>query len=317
MDQVMSGALARRLLYHLLPWLCLAMAAGSLHAQQGSVQQQGLVQLTDDGFFKQRPVWSPAGDWLLFARHRGSSIFLFLRSADGSQERRLTNGKVPEYDAVISPDGKSVLLAYDKSSPNQGDIDLYALKMGSLDATPLVTTRGELSHEEWPSWSPDGSSFAFTSTRYGNQEVCVAQADGSGETRLTSDPALDAHPAWSPDGSSIAFATDRWGDLEIAMIDRDGKNLRRLTTSGGLDDYPAWSPDGKQIAFVSTRTGNLDIHVMDVEGANVRQITSNPGVDNFPDFSPRGGLTFVSQRKGRFDIYLIENADAIEAACPR
>jgi TolB protein len=287
-----------------LPGFGLALVALCL-GHGAALADEGLERLTTDGFFKQRPNWSPDGQSLVFARHRGSTIFLFLRSVENGQERRLTQGKDPEYDAAFSPDGKRLLLAYDKSSPNQGDIEIYMVGREGQELTPVVTTGQQLSHEEWPSWSPDGQWFAFTTTRYGNQEVCIARADGKDETRLTSDPALDAHPAWSPDGRRIAFATDRWGDLEIAVVDRDGQNLRRLTASRGLDDYPAWSPDGATLAFTSNRGGNLDIYVMDPDGQRVHRMTTNPGVDNFPAFSPSGDLTFVSQRDGGFDVYVL------------
>ena len=37
-----------------------------------------------------------------------------------------------------------------------------------------------------------------THNRDGNTEIYVIEADGSGPTRLTSNPAFDAYPAWSP-----------------------------------------------------------------------------------------------------------------------
>jgi TolB protein len=36
------------------------------------------------------------------------------------------------------------------------------------------------------------------SSRDGNLEVYVMNADGSGQTRLTDNPAADGSPAWSP-----------------------------------------------------------------------------------------------------------------------
>lgn len=266
-----------------------------------------MLRLTEDGLFKQRPAWSPDGQWFVFARHRGSTIYLYLRSADGKEERRLTQTTDPEYDANFSPDGKRLLFAFDKSSPNQGDIDIHLIERETSAVTPVVKTEQQLSHEEWPSWSPDGEWFAFTSTRYGNQELCIARVNGKDETRLTTDPTIDAHPAWSPDGKRIAFATDRWGDLEIAVMDRDGKNLRRVTESRGLDDYPAWSPDGAKLAFASNRDGNFEIYTTDTNGEQPRRATNNPGIDNFPTYSPRGELTFVSQNSGGFDIYLLRD----------
>lgn len=38
----------------------------------------------------------------------------------------------------------------------------------------------------------------FQSDRDGNPEIYVMNADGSGLTRLTDDPANDLSPAWSP-----------------------------------------------------------------------------------------------------------------------
>lgn len=39
---------------------------------------------------------------------------------------------------------------------------------------------------------------AFESDRDGNYEIYVMNADGTGQTRLTNNVALDAVPAWSP-----------------------------------------------------------------------------------------------------------------------
>lgn len=263
------------------------------------------MRLTEDGDFKQRPMWSPDGKWLVFARHHGSTIMLWLRSADGMGEKRLTESKSPEFDAAFAPDSQRLLFAFDKTSPGQGDVEIFAVGLDGKDPQPSSITKGALSHEEWPSWSPDGKRYALTSTRYGNQELCVATVDGSQEIRLTSDPAIDAHPAWSPDGKRIAFATNRWGDMELALIDPDGRNLTRLTENAGLDDYPAWSPDGRSLAFTSNRDGNFEIYLVDADGRNPRNATNYAGIDNFATFSPRGELTWVSQRQGRFDLFIL------------
>jgi TolB protein len=263
------------------------------------------VRITRDGLFKQRPAWSPDGKLLVFSRHRGDKIFVFLCKADGSDERRLTERADPEYDAVWSPDGKRLALALDKASPNQGDMEVYTVDLAGKDLRPVATTQGQLSHEESPAWSPDGKWIAYTSTRHGNQELYLARPDGKDEKRLTSDPATDAHPAWAPDGKHIAFATDRWGDLEIALLEVEAGKLTRLTTSRGLDDYPAWSPDGKRIAFTSNRDRNLEIYVMAPDGKGPTNATRHSGIDNFPAWTPDGRLTWVSNRRGGFDVYVL------------
>src|SRR5436309_2237649 len=67
-----------------------------------SLAVEPLVRLTIDGHLKQRPAWSPDGGSLAFTRHQGATIFLYLRAADGSQEKRLTTRDAPECDAVWS-----------------------------------------------------------------------------------------------------------------------------------------------------------------------------------------------------------------------
>jgi TolB protein len=277
--------------------LCLITALpSSLNAKEPSWQR-----LTTDGLLKQRPVWSPDGRRLVFARHAGSTIFLFLRDLETGKEERLTTRTDPEFDAVFSPDGTSLLFSFDKASPNQGDIEVYRLLLADRSLTPVATNK-TLSHEEWPSFSPDGKRFAFTSTRDGQQEVYTASVEGGEWTRLTSDPGIDAHPAWSPDGKSIAFSTNRWGDLEIALIQPDGAGLKRLTESRGLDDYPSWSSDSQRLAWTSNRDGNFEIYVQPL-GGQPTNITQSPSLENFPAWTPDGRIGFISNRHGGFEIY--------------
>jgi TolB protein len=267
------------------------------------------MRLTTDGLLKQRPAWSPDGAWLTFTRHQGSSIRLYLRPADGGAEKRLTAGQDPEMDAAWSPASTRLAFTFDKTVPNQGDLDIHVIGVDGDGQRPVLASPGKLSQEEWPSWSPADQRLAVSSTRDGNQEIYVVREDGSDLRRLTSDPAIDAHPAWSPDGKQIVFATSRWGDLELAVMDADGGNLVRLTASPGLDDYPTWSPDGRALAFTSNRTGNFEIFTCEPDGSNPQNVTRSPGIDNFPCWTPSGDITFVSNRDGGFDLYTQRRQD--------
>ena len=265
-------------------------------------------RLTTDSLDKQRPVWSPDGSKLLFARHEsgGSAIWLYtMKPGDRSSLKRLTERKAPEYNGVYSPGGSRVLFASITLSGTQGNLDIATINADGSGLRMVVgDTEGKLSHQDWPSWSPDGKRFAFTSTHEGNQEVYTAAADGSDRVRLTQNPGQDAHPCWSPDGSRIAFATDRWGGFELASVKPDGSGLERITMSRGLDDYPAYSPDVKRIAFVSNRDGQFEIYVANSDGTKPVNISRHPLRDTFPTWTPDGkGVTFVSDRDGGGDIY--------------
>jgi TolB protein len=273
----------------------------------------GLRRLTTDGREKQRPAWSPDGSTLAFARHEsvgtfGASIFEYLLDPREPQSpRRLTSRELPEYHAVFSPDGSRLLLVVVAQSGTQGNLDIALI---SRDGTHLKIVAGDvggkLSHQDWPSWSPDGSRFAYSSTHEGNPEIYLANVTGDGVTRLTQSPGYDAHPCFTPDGTRVVFTTDRWGGLELASTATDGTDLTRLTTSPGLDDFPAVSPDGRRIAFVSNRDGNFEIYVAKLDGSDPTNLTRSPARDTEPTWTPDGaGITFLSNRMGGVDLYTI------------
>jgi TolB protein len=267
-----------------------------------------LVRLTHDGLDKQRPSWAPGGRRLLFARHESGGSHIWQYVLDVTQPaipaRRLTDRKAPEYNGVFSPDGTKVLFAAISISGTQGNLDIAAVNADGTMLKTIIGDGGQLAHQDWPSWSPDGRRFTFSSTHEGNQEIYIAAAAGTDLVRLTQSPGLDAHPCWSPDGQSIAFATDRWGGLELAALRPDGTGLVRLTRSHGLDDYPVYSPDGKRLAFVSNRDGQFEVYLSASDGSRPFNLSQHPLRDTFPAWTPDGrGVTFVSNRDGAFDIY--------------
>lgn len=55
-------------------------------------------------------------------------------------------------------------------------------------------------------------------TRDGNPEIYVMNADGSDAERLTNNSGFDGQPAWSPDGTEIAFSAARSAAIHVAYI---------------------------------------------------------------------------------------------------
>jgi TolB protein len=91
-----------------------------------------------------------------------------------------------------------------------------------------------------PAWSPDGARIAFESWTNANWDIHVINADGTGLTRLTTQPRFDGSPRWSPDAERIAFTSDRDGSLDIWVMNADGSNPVNLTPrSPALEGDPS------------------------------------------------------------------------------
>ena len=69
--------------------------------------------------------------------------------------------------------------------------------MNADGSSPVKLTNDPALASE-PGWSPDGAKIVFSSNRTGllNFQVYSMNADGTGQTRLTSNRAADASPQW-------------------------------------------------------------------------------------------------------------------------
>ena len=76
--------------------------------------------------------------------------------------------------------------------------------------------------------------------RRGRQPHAEQAADGSGQTRLTNNPAADEAATWSSDGRQLAFASNRDGDYDIYVMNADGSGQSPLTSNSAEDRWPSW-----------------------------------------------------------------------------
>jgi TolB protein len=194
------------------------------------------------------------------------------------------------------------------TSDRDGDNEIYRVDPGGR-VTPLTHNHAD---DFGAVWSPDGRRMAFVSSRDGDPEIFVKNADGSGLRQLTRNTALDFSPAWSPDGRRLAFASNAPGvETEIYRINADGTGRTRLTRTPQFvtDSTPAWSPDGRFIAFSSDRLGvfNVEIFRMRADGTGVTRLTRTADNidDNAPDWSPSGARIVFSRTGpgGNADLY--------------
>jgi TolB protein len=206
------------------------------------------------------PVWSPDGQQIAFTSFRGFNWDVWVMNADGSGLRNLTRDRAQDYFPTWSPDGREIAFIRTRNSSrfHGHPFELWVMKADGSGQRRLTRdawhARGPLSallddHKHSmraPRWSPDSRTLLFVSRRDGNAEVYVVNADGSGQRRLTRNPAHDSDPAWSPDGRRIAFISTRDGERAIYVMNADGSQQRSITHGiRRIGTSFAWAPAQK------------------------------------------------------------------------
>lgn len=142
-------------------------------------------------------------------------------------------------------------------------------------------------------FSAPAGKIAFTSTRDGNAEVYVMDADGSDLVRLTNNKASDDQPAVSPDGKSVVFVSNRDGNHELYIVGIDGKGLKRLTETPYAELDPSFYPDGKSVIFTTTARGGKDLARLDLTTGKVEDVVTDDGDQFMSRVANDGALVYV------------------------
>ena len=198
------------------------------------------TRLTNNSVVDATPAWSPDGTKIAFARGSGSSSDIYVMKADGTTPTRVTTSPAADATPTWTADGG---LAF--SSMRDGNWEIYVMvatgEAGCRTRTCTITKRLTTNPGIDTSPSSLGTRIAFASTRDGNSEIYVMNADGTAQTRVTNDSASDATPAGSPGGHRIAFASTRDDpNSDIYAMNADGTDVVRLTTNPASDTFPDW-----------------------------------------------------------------------------
>ena len=273
--------------------------AGNLWSVSGT---DVLTQLTTAGT-DQSPIFSPDGRTIYFIRLKsargdlpcaavsasgclGTDVHLALdypvlmaMPAGGGAARELWSGLYSWgggrysyfsglWQPAIRPDGLTFAVISDAPDPlaNDYQVELLDARTGELTRPPLAADYG-VGHND-PTWSPDGSTIAYSYNHrqgaLGRPMIALYNVRTHTSAFLTG--AGYAQPSYAPNGRYlVAVRTDAKGRDLVILDATSGAEILRLTDDG-RSFAPAWSPAGNQIVFLRAHGLALDLWLATLSG---------------------------------------------------
>jgi Tol biopolymer transport system component len=281
------------------------------------------IQLTRGPGDDTEAAWSPDGRSIVFQRTcNGDADLQVLNVATGAVKPLVVGPGDAIYPAW-SPDGREIVYSFGHFTRTvaQGQDRGYNLmRVPVAGGGPQRLTDG-LVRDYVPSFSPDGRTVYFSSTRDMKQSAVGLWRLALPAPEVTQLPVPErvlcrdandcaaVQPSLSPDGRFIAYGTIRgmrsnW-TITLAKAAQP-EQAYPLTDSTWVCYGPRWSPDGRWLACTGYRPGDAGwgIYVIEVQTGGAMRLDTGPGNSRSPAWSPDGKqLVFENNRTGSYKLY--------------
>lgn len=253
------------------------------------------------------------GNKVLFSSTRISSKSdIFMKTAAGKVIEQITHTpNANEKQAQISPDGKRVVYASDKS----GRYDIYESSFAVRGSREMEIIRNGRVNEQ-PCYSPDGRSLAYSTWLPRKGVWYIAIIDLMTQQERLYGPGL--FPKFSPDGTKLLFQKPRtrvpqWYSVWILNL-KTQRVSEIVSNNNWACVTPNWSPNGKKIIFaaINKNPGNSgpftgdDIYTIWEDGTHLMRLTTDNAPDWNPIWSKDGTIYFISKRNGYQNLWSIK-----------
>ncbi len=297
-------------LLQLIPWVAVAPRLARRRARAAAIALSGLVLAT---------ALSCGGNGggelaVLFYSDRDGDDDVYMMRMDGSGIEQITDEPGRDYEADITPDGRTIVMASQRASGSNAQLFLMDADGSNVRRLTFSTDGGRTVTDDYPHWSPDGRSVVFQRSTFEGQkvdaDVWMIDAATGEERQLTDTPDdWDSTPGFAPDGSAVLFESNREGDFSIYRLDLETAELTRLTDGERKAVGGKEAPRSRRLLFTSDADGDPEVFVQDADGSNLRQLTDNDTRDQYPHWSPDGtSILFESSRDGNREIYVMNGA---------
>lgn len=209
-------------------------------------------------------VWTP-DQKIVYRSLASGNPDIWMVDADGTNERQLTTDPRPDFQPVVTPDGRHIIFTSQRATTT----NIWRMNADGSNQTQL--TSGAVDNE--PSCSPDGEWVVYTSWSGERPTLWKVPVAGGSPIRITD--YYTSAPVVSPDGQSIACSyrsKERGLEWSTAIVPFKGGQPSKVFKWHS----PAvrWAMNGQALLYVNTRDGVANVFKQPVAAGPVAQVTN-------------------------------------------
>ena len=245
------------------------------------------------------PRFSADGMSLIFESTRDGKYAIYTINVDGTNLRKLTDGRQNDAQPQWSRDGRFITFTSDAGG-------VPKVHIMASDGTGRRAINAGPKPDAAPSFAPDGSLVAWAATTEFDvnwRDIGIVSADGRGARLVTSGPGNDQSPIFISN-TRVIFTRDvppgtnwlkltpedhtkRRASSEIMAVNIDGTALETLTQNDVSDGNASWASASQRIFFTSSRGGSQELFSMSADGSDVRRVMDATGIQPSVAFDGR------------------------------
>jgi TolB protein len=230
---------------------------GSWQINLYQVDDNKIINLTNDGYNNNFPDWSADNQWISFVSDRDGNEEIYLMRTDGSDLKRITNDPNRDIHPYFSPDGKYILF---NSTRANGSLDIYRYTILSGKTEQLTNTP---QNETCARYSPDMKSVVFLKNDDYSDDVYMFSLSNFLSINLTNTPlTTDGWPMFSSDGKWIYFSSMENDTYSIYRIKPDGTGKQQITFAPNGEEHARVyiSSSGKKMIYNIRKANAIGIY---------------------------------------------------------
>lgn len=283
--------------------ISLDRAASKMIATQASNSFR--LQLTATGDLKNPRILTAARRFTFVPDGRiiysGDDGNIWIINSDGSEQRQLTNSSFTDFWPRVSPDGKHIFFASNRTGSNQ----VWRMNIDGSNQIQISSREGG-----YPQFiTADGRWLYFHSGL--RQTLWRVSTDGGEEGQFSEETVFA--PAFSSDGRFVAYffrAKEGAGRLKIAVMATETKIVLRdfsLADEKSNSVNIAWANDNTSLSYITIHESKNSLWRQSLDGGSPERIADlgDEAIEDFA-YSPNGNYFGLIRGRWTHEAVLIE-----------